>query len=225
MNCHNIEQLLDEYIDATLDPVQRSLFIAHASQCEACRHMVVSAQALQQSLKVLPAPRPRDGFFDAALAKAAASHRHRYWQRALGGAIAAGLGLVLAINLWLMPPAELSHQTTGEIPNVQIALQQTRNVNLVFTADHALQEARLTLLLPPNMALSGYDGQRRVSWTTQLKKGKNLLVLPITAQQTGKGILTAELEQQGKKETFTINLESETPLHESSRTDKPLITA
>ena len=224
MNCRETSYLLDDFIDAALTAGQRSALIAHVESCDSCMRMLESAQELQRSLRELPAPRPRDGFFDQALAKAAAGHRHRYWHRTLGGALAAGLGLVFVFNLWLMSPAGEPDNSDAGIPSIHIALQETRNIKLLFVADHALQDARLTLLLPANIELSGYDGQRRLSWTTQLKKGNNLLVLPVTAHRAGAGTLTAELEQQGKKEIFRIDMESSDRLQQSFNTGEPLLT-
>lgn len=224
MNCNETLHCLDGFLDAALTAEQRQSFLAHVASCADCQQQLQLAQELRQSLRDLPVPPPRDGFYDEVLARASTEKRRfGYWHRAVGGAIAAGLGLVFALNLWLMPPDGLPGGQPVDIPTVQIALQQTHDIKLVFHADHALANARLTLLLPEDIELAGYDGQRELSWNTQLKQGENLLVLPVTARRVGTGILTAELEHQGRKEVFTVRMDS-SPMQQSSNSDRILIT-
>lgn len=93
-------------------------------------------------------------------------------------------------------------------PVLSIALNQQQDIKLAFYSGEPLKGAKITIRLPENVALVGYPGRRQLSWTTDLKKGDNLLRLPVIATQIARGELTADIEYGSQLKTLTLGLET-----------------
>jgi len=52
--CHDIDALLDEYLDGSLPPAERSLVDAHIADCPACRSQAEALRALLAEARALP---------------------------------------------------------------------------------------------------------------------------------------------------------------------------
>jgi anti-sigma factor RsiW len=52
--CHDIDALLDEYLDGMLPPAERSLVDAHLADCPACRSQAEALRALLAEARALP---------------------------------------------------------------------------------------------------------------------------------------------------------------------------
>jgi len=99
-------------------------------------------------------------------------------------------------------------QSDNKQPELSIALNKQQNIKLAFYSGEPLDGAKITIRLPENVALVGYPGRRQLSWETSLKKGDNLLSLPVIATQVARGELVADIEYQGRVKTLKVNLET-----------------
>src|SRR5690606_38846134 len=75
-------------------------------------------------------------------------------------------------------------------------------VNIVIQVPAALDDARLTVSLPPGISLPGYEGVQTIAWETDLAQGTNALELPLridseTFDRSLPQYLDATLEYQG----------------------------
>lgn len=221
MTCTKIKTLIDQWLDDELSAHDQASYAHHLQQCPSCQARCDQARQLQRSLSQLPGIEPAPEFFIRAITKAACHDKTRQWWRtglkqALGGALAASL-VIFALNSSLLTPSpdtqiaqNTPHNRDSGIPTLHVALQQTRHVRIVFTAEQALENSQITLLLPPQTELAGYAGQRQISWQASLNKGPNLLVLPVKLTATeGGGELTARIEHTGQSEEFRLRLISE----------------
>lgn len=212
MNCNDLHTKLDDYLDGLLSGEDAGALETHAGDCADCRMRLARERELRRALRALPVPDPDEGFFDRALARAAAQHtnvrphRHRFsfGLGAVGGALAASLVLVLGWNM-LRGPAEMPGHS--EIPGVSIALNEVREVSLVVESARNLDNTTFTVLLPEGVELAGFPSQREVSWQGPLVKGKNLLVLPIRASTAGGGELVAFVKHTEKRKTFRLRMD------------------
>ncbi len=158
-------------------------------------------------LRDLPAPEADAGFYEQALARAtlqgARRRRHRRVMTGLVGAIAAGLAL------WLVGGALLQDAPVPEpgIPEVTMALEEPRTVNLVFSASEAMEAATLTVSLPAGIELAGFPGQSEISWETSLGEGRNLLPLKFVALTPAGGELLARLEHNNRNREFRLRVD------------------
>jgi ferric-dicitrate binding protein FerR (iron transport regulator) len=156
---------------------------------------------LESLLKDYPMPDAEPGFYAAALARATerGARRRRWAWSGIGSAVAAGLA-AWVVFAFLLGPA-----TEPPIAGVTLAVAEPQTVNLMFSSELALDNATLTIILPPGVELDRFPGQREVSWTTSLAAGKNLLPLQIRA--TGEGEILARLSHEDRSRTFKLHID------------------
>jgi len=166
-------------------------------------------QEILELLKDYPMPAADAGFYDQALVRAthegSRRQRNRWLLTGFGAAIAATVAVWVVGSMLLSNP-QLPDQNAA-IPGVTIALEETRTVNLVFASETALDAATLTVTLPDGIELSGFPGQREITWETSLNAGKNLLPLTLVALQPAGGELLARLEHDERNRTFRLRVD------------------
>jgi hypothetical protein len=170
-------------------------------------------------LKDYPMPEATVGFFDQALVRATheGSRRQRkrwlvtgFLMAGLGSAVAAGLAFWIVGGFLLstpeLPGANPVAAETG-IPGITMTLAEPRTVNLVFASVESLDAATLTVLLPEGIEMSGFPGQREVTWETSLRPGKNLLPLKLIATSPFGGEVLATLRHEDRGRTFRLRVD------------------
>ena len=211
MNCSEFDNNLDDLVDGTLDEAAGAACAAHVAGCDRCAQELAAVRSLQKGLQAwgrTDVPMPDAGFFAAAVEKAAAAgarqHRRRHWLRGFGTALAASLA-VLVVTLSIVDIGG-NNAIDPQLPTVSMTLEQTRSVNLVFASAEALDDATLTVLLPPGVAMPGFEGRREITWKTSLRAGRNVLPLELVATSAEGGQLLATLSHGGDDRTFRIRL-------------------
>ncbi len=163
---------------------------------------------LRALLRDYPMPEAAAGFFDQALVRATheGSHRQRNRWLATGfsSAIAAGLVLWMIGGFFLTTP-DVPVVDPG-IPGITMTLEEPRTINLVFASAEPLDTATLTVELPPGIEMSGFPGQREVTWETSLSAGKNLLPLNLIATSPLGGEVLATLRHDDRGRTFRLRV-------------------
>lgn len=203
MDCSRVNLRVDDYLDGLLEAEDVVAIERHAEACPACRALLARETKIRHALRKLPAPEPAETFFDRAIAHAVTQARPRRQWSLPGLALAASLMLIFAVN-HLLRPGTVPPQ---DIPGLAIALNQVQEVSLVFDSERAMENARFTIQLPEGIELSGYPGQREISWEGSLAQGKNLLVLPVEARSGHGGELVAYVTHTGKKKNFTLKMD------------------
>jgi len=164
---------------------------------------------IQALLKDFPAPQAESAFYDQALARAtiqgSRKQRTRWVMTGFGGAIAAGLAIWM-IGGMLMNTPQLP-DAGNDIPEVTMALEEPRTVNLVFSSTEVIDSATLTVSLPDGVELAGFPGQREISWKTSLSEGRNLLPLTLVALTPTGGELLARLEHENRDREFRLRVD------------------
>lgn len=213
MACPQLKDKLDDYVDGELPAAARGALEAHLAECASCRETVGRERKLRSMLEDYgnaAVPLPDAGYFDAALRRAAEvggrQRRQRWLMTGLGGAVAASLAVWIVTSAPLVTPGPAEPPVDG-IPAVTMAVLEPRTVNLVFSAAAALEDARLTIELPPGVELEGFPGHQRVSWTTSLRPGANLLPLTLIASERAEGqLLHARLELGEDGSSFYVRI-------------------
>ena len=166
-------------------------------------------QEMLDLLKDYPMPEATAGFYDQALARAAHEgtrrQRNRWVMTGFGGAVAAGLVVLLLSGIFFDAPT--TPDIDPSIPGVTMALAEPQTVNLVFASNEALDGATFTVLLPEGIELAGFPGQREISWETSLAAGKNLLPLKLIATEAYGGEVLARLEHDDRNRTFRLRVD------------------
>jgi hypothetical protein len=211
MSCKDLKENFDDYVDGTLDDASGAVLLKHVTNCDACQQLVEREKRLRTALQEYgdsTMHTPDAAFFDGALITAerrGTKHQHqRSWMTGFGSAIAAGLAIWLLSGVLIDTPNTGS--TRSALPTVTMALESPHTVNLVFTAASALENATLTVLLPEGVELAGFEGQREITWMTNLREGKNLLPLRLIATMPTDGVLLATLRHGEDDRTFRLQV-------------------
>ena len=208
MSCKQLNEKLNDYMDGTLHAADMAMLQSHVESCDTCQQTVKGEQRLRRLLKDYPMPMPDAAYFDKALAKAShvsINHQRKRWvMTGFGSAIAAGLIAWIIGAAWLNAP-DLPDRALS-IPGVTMALEEPRTINLVFSSATELDDAMLTVSLPPGLEIEGYAGLRQIIWITSLKAGKNVLPLRLIATTPHGGELLARLEHKDRDRTFRIRV-------------------
>lgn len=211
-------------------------FDAHRAACADCQASYESEISLLTGLQQMPVPTPTADFADRVLGAAVAqTAQHNVQKKNVqkkgeqhrqGFLLGFGSAAVAAMALWVVvgvfPVANAPEGTTSDetvvasaasnsgtqSPALSIALNQQQDIKLAFYSGEPLKGAKITIRLPENVALVGYPGRRQLSWTTNLKKGDNLLRLPVIAMQIARGDLVADIEYGDQLKTLTVSLEA-----------------
>jgi hypothetical protein len=209
MDCEQLQSRLDDMLDNTLPEHEYQETQGHLSECVSCQALVAEEQALRTMLRELPVSPPSAGFADRALRVAVernSRHHHRSgFIKGFAAAMAAGLALWIIVGI--LPVSKSPYAPAGHENEISIALYQTQNIKLAFNSAIELKDARITIELPNNLALTGYEGRRELTWHTNLTKGDNILTLPVKAQAIAKGRIIAKIEHGSRTKTIEIAID------------------
>lgn len=176
--------------------------------------MDTDSEILRQALKRLPAPEPRPGFVDRALANATRQPAARARERSMGLAhlasrwetwIGAALGGAIAtvFTLFLLRPLE---QPAPTPMGISLALNESRAIDVLIDSERELEDATIRIVATGSVVLDGFENEREIGWRAHLEQGSNVLSLPVVARSTGQGQLVAVIEHEGRTRRMTINL-------------------
>ncbi len=206
MNCHDIHNYCDAYLDHEMSDTQKHALEVHLESCPACQHYLQQAQNIRDALTKLNAPAMRPEFASQVFDKLRQQNTTVAKSKRFTGtglALAASLALAGIVSVFMHQP----DSTVSEDPAaIRISMQQAKDIRLVFNAKEDLEKVTISIELSDNLALDGYGAKRTVSWNTPLQKGKNMLSLPIIATQSGNGTVIARLRLGNQDKTIRINV-------------------
>lgn len=172
----------------------------HLNHCELCRQYASDA-LLVRELAALEVPEPDTAFLSRALSRAQQPAR-RSWLPA-----AAAVSLLVAVTAGWLGYGALAPQAPDTAP-VVAETEQTRpngyhrqEIHIVIHSQSDRDNAELSIELAENLELEGFAGQRRLAWHTALKKGPNLLVLPVRARDSGGELRVTSILEDKSLET------------------------
>lgn len=199
MNCAQIHECIDDYLDGTLPAGEQQFVQGHLSACESCQSELAQVQSLRQALRAMPVPPPSANFSDRIFARARKADKNK--RLAIGGLSTA---LAASLVMWMGVAMFQPENPTVGLDAIVMGVSDTREVKLVFNAPEAFDKVTLKLELNGNIELAGFTGKNTVKWQTRLKKGANSLVLPINATGTGQAEVIAKIIHDGKTKTFRL---------------------
>jgi len=129
------------------------------------------------------------------------------WQRISAFAFLGAFGLtILTVILTGLAVRSPTARRAPETQVVTLAIAQPHTVNLLFTSRAQLEDVRFTVDLPPGIEVNGKAGVRRISWSSPLTAGNNLLPLTLVARAGNGGQLAAQLQHGGSHKTFVVDV-------------------
>ncbi|MFC1523408.1 anti-sigma factor family protein [Thermodesulfobacteriota bacterium] len=204
MECNEIRGMLDDYLDGYLSEEQQAIIISHLGTCRECSLAHEETLRFRQSLRNHEVPPSTDSFSENVFVTVINTHRRRKRKQAFyafGSAVAACLVIWVVITATGILPGG-----SGMAPDMTLVMNEVKYIDVVFGSGSQLDEARLTVKVPDHLEIVGYQGIQELSWTTQIKKGKNYLTLPVRAVEAGKTVLEARVEHNKKTKTHTFHL-------------------
>lgn len=177
--------------------------------------MDTHSETLRQALKRLPAPEPRPGFVDRALANATRQPAARAQARSIGLAhlvsrwetwIGAALGGAVAAALTAVFLLRAVEQPAPTPMGISLVLNETRAIDVLIDSERELDDATIRIVATGSVVLDGFENEHEIGWRANLERGSNVLSLPVVARSTGNGQLVAVIEHGGRTRRMTINL-------------------
>jgi len=213
MKCTDLQKYLDDYLDDAMSLGQQKAVEAHIKHCVSCQQALQTHQTIRQALHSLPVEKASPDFEEKVFA-AVRSH-HVAHNKHSGNRFIAGFATaaVASLTLWFAstvytPQFDVDAPQASNPQIINLAMNQSRTVKLVFEAPTDLTGVTLSVALPENIELEGYAGQKQLVWQTSLNKGQNILALPVIAIGKGQGELVAQLSYGDKTKQFYIVLKT-----------------
>ena len=204
MNCNDFTIQLDNYLDA--DPAaDLSALQQHVDNCEHCQQTLSEACAIREALAELPFEPASSGFEQRVLAEVRRQHKDSHKHHFIAGF---GTAMAASLALWFASTLFIPGTSTQPTESINVAMHSISTVKLMFEVPNELADVTLSVKLPANVELQGYPGQQQLSWKTSLKKGQNVLALPVLAIEAGSGEMVAQLTYGNKTKSLRILLKS-----------------
>lgn len=201
MNCHDTQKQFDNYLDQQLPEELQAVFHSHLAECEQCREALTAEKRFRACLTQLPIEPMSPGFAARALRNAALQGRPRH-RRLLPAAVAASVLLLFSfVGMFQGSPAA----SKGE--SVRFALLEEREITLAFHSPQPIQHANFEIQLPEGVELKGYPKWQMLAWEGSLKRGQNILRLPLIVRSGHGGELKAVIYRQNQNREFSVNIE------------------
>lgn len=207
MNCEQITKRIDTVSALPLSDAERRSWSEHLANCDECQWVLQGAEALQV-VRNQPDVDPPEDLFENILNRTAQTQqqpkqRKQFWLGAgFGGAVAAAIVVaVMTLGVFSEPAQDLP--TPVEF---MVSMHETRNLYIAIDAEYSMDGAKLSVVLPVGVALSGFNGQRELVWTDDLVAGVNKLTLPLIALGQGGGQMVVTLDHENNHQVFIINL-------------------
>lgn len=204
MNCAEVVQRLEDYLDRTLPLPKAESLERHLALCENCRGALADELAFREALRNLLVPAPAAGYARRMLAAArGAQVKSARRNFVLGLASAAAFA---ALAWFVVTPIRDGAKPTPGQPEVRLAVGEVKSVHLVFHVARHIDRSTMSLELPEHVELRGYPGKRSLTWQTALHSGANDLALPILGRQPASGELKIRITYGEKQQEFNVRL-------------------
>lgn len=210
MKCNQVQLNVENYLDGELPILQRDAVSGHVKTCESCRAVLTSEEKLRQALRSLPIEEINPEFIEKAMKQARQVHKkpvRRYFMPGFISVVGASLAILFLTTTAVMRTAMVEED--DKFPLITMAINETRTVQMVFDSPDDFKAVNFNIVLPEGFEIAGYPGDKALDWEVNIKKGNNLLELPLVALISGKGELVASIAHVDKTKSFRFHVSSE----------------
>jgi len=192
-------------VPARFDPVSDRSPAKDVEQGPAGRENYRDAVDLAALLRQLRAPPASPGFASRVLERATGAaippqKRLRPFMAASAAAIFFAF-LLLSATIFDMLGLDSSPEPSASVVTVG---DEVRTIRIAIDSARPIDDIRMTIALSDNLQLSGYRGQKKVSWNARLEQGVNVISLPVSAIDGGDGEITARIALRNAEKVFKI---------------------
>jgi len=197
MNCEHFVDTLHAWLDGQLDAAEAAAMHAHAGCCRGCSLAAMDERIVRSALRELQVPPLRPDFRREALRAARVAGRtlrrkmlqHDVRIAALAASSAIAVLLFAAAQMPI-PRVALHDFDTVSADNVEVyavTAGEVQALRLRIQSPRDFEGVRFSVELPDDVALAGQPGVRAITWEGSLRKGSNVLELPLLAQAGATG--------------------------------------
>jgi len=204
VTCREIDDLLQDFIDEKLSPADYEMVAGHHRSCSACAGKYQDALAVIDVLKNVEVPPASADFTSRALAAASSAGQRRSIR--VPGRIAAGIAASLVMGALIAVFFSLNIPDQDDA--VLLLGDEVKVIKVAIDSAHAIDGVKMTIDISENLEISGYEDQKIISWNADLKKGTNVIALPISAVARGEGEITTRVRLNDKVKIFKIKTRS-----------------
>ncbi len=205
MNCEQAQIVIHEYIDGELSSIQVEALEQHCADCKNCAKQLDQLVKQQAALKALPvpalSPELKNRLIKRAVRSAAKANKQASMlgvrpYKMLAAAMVAIMVIALSVFYRVDKPADATHFVAvgNQIHTIRVAINTAK----------ALDGVVLRVDLSNNLELDGFGNKKQISWTTGLRKGVNVISLPIIGIASGKGSIITHIQLNGKEKIMHI---------------------
>jgi len=201
LNCLDVDNLLQDFIDGELSDSDDEMIVKHHEICPECAQKHQDVLSVVAAMKTLAVPRPSVDFVERIITEATGNRYgrlNRFTPQVTGG-IAASFLIFFALVLTLFGPDSENHDG---IPT--LIGKDVKFVKLVIESKQALEGIRVSISVSDNLVISGYGVGESISWVTSLNKGTNVISLPVFAIASGDGEITTRLRINEAEKVFRV---------------------
>ncbi len=212
MNCEQVDNLVQDYIDDDLPEAQLKAITGHHQICSTCESNYQKAVQIRALLQAIPVPPASEGFVDRVLSEAqhSSGNQKPATYRAFAGAIAAGFAIwFITASTFFTTPVN-TQNNTNDIYKVMVS-NEVKTIKVVIESKYKLADVQMSIELSPNLELAGFRSRTSINWSTQLKKGTNLIQLPILGLAAGDGEIITRIQMNGKEKIMHIRTNYQIP--------------
>ena len=205
MQCVDAIALLDDHIDSQLSANQTTLLNFHLSTCTRCRQELFQREMLVQRLSEMASVAAPQHLKDRIIRQRLQNHRQNArWF--FGGVGLAATIMLAVVSVWLL------QHTLVDAP-VVVAKQEAKNNNdlhLLLHSAQGLEGVRFSILVPESVQLKGYPAGTKIAWVGKLRKGENILTLPLVSKAQKPQVVVLKIEHRDAKKEYHIQLAART---------------
>jgi hypothetical protein len=214
MNCDEAKALINAYIDQSLSADDVVALESHCADCDGCKRELNALLRQTQLLASLPAveldTELKKRLLETAIKDADAvpvevkttsipSVVYRY----------AAAAMISAIALFAAMPYISTPEGQGEY--MVMVSDQVQTITVAIESEQAIDMVKMHVELSDNLELKGFGSKRQVNWDAGLKKGVNVISLPIIGIAQGEGDITTRVQINGNEKVMHIKTQYRQP--------------
>jgi len=210
MNCIEAQNLLDSYLDADLSPRDKQVVDSHLAKCSKCQNDIDDARQTRELLSSLSYQAPSEDFEQKVFENVRAHYTKKSIINKSNNKFVTGFASAIAVSLviWVTSVVFFVPADVSQFQVITVAMNQVQTIRLMLDSENDVELVTLSLALPDNIRLKGYENKSKLVWKTSLTKGDNILSLPIKAIADGQGDLIAQVQYGNKLRKFRISIKT-----------------
>ena len=208
MNCREMRKQIRQAVESDLTVPDDGNLGRHLAACELCRRFysdLMLDRRLSCTLKEMPLPEPPADFGIRAVRMAVEKHQSEKRRSLFMAGLAAAAVLMVAFGITWMGKMN----SVESVARVMIPVGGEKTVRIMIEAVEPRTKATLAIALAGDVMLKNFPDQNRLQWQTDLRKGGNLLALPLMLNDRTGGDVSVRYRYNGTEKEVRIKVRAE----------------